>query len=103
MNAVWDSVSLMKNVTVVDDDIDPWDQVQVEWAVATRMKADRDLVVVPGARTDRSEPLKAGGKVAKLGIDATRKDADRTDWTRAKPPEEALAKVRDALRRRRDA
>ena len=59
--AIWAAVNLIKQVVVVDDDIDPWDQAQVEWAMATRMKADRDLVVVPGVRTDRSEPLESGG------------------------------------------
>jgi 2,5-furandicarboxylate decarboxylase 1 len=103
MTAVWSSVSLVKNVTIVDDDIDPWDPIQVEWALATRMKADRDLVVVPGARTDRSEPLKAGGTVAKLGIDATRKTADRPDWNRALPPAAATEKVRARLRRARES
>ncbi len=100
MTAVWGSVSLVKNITVVDDDIDPWDPVQVEWAVATRMKPDRDLLVVPGARTDRSEPLKAEGTVAKLGIDATRKQGDRTDWSRALPPAAVTERVRARLRRR---
>ena len=99
---VWKSVSLVKNVTIVDDDIDPWDSTQVEWAAATRMKTDRDLLVVAGARTDRSEPLKSAGTVAKLGIDATRKDADRDDWTRAAPPAEVVEKVRERLRRRRE-
>jgi 4-hydroxy-3-polyprenylbenzoate decarboxylase len=100
MTAVWGAVSLIKSVTLVDDDIDPWDPVQVEWARATRMKSDRDLHVFPGSRTDRSEPLKDGGTVAKLGIDATRKLADREDWTRAAPPAEILEKVRARLRRR---
>ena len=76
--AIWAAVNLIKQVVVVDDDIDPWDQAQVEWAMATRMKADRDLVVVPGVRTDRSEPLESGGTIAKLAIDATRRDSDRS-------------------------
>jgi len=100
MTAVWDSVSLVKNVTVVDGEIDPWDPVQVAWALATRMKADRDLIVVPGARTDRSEPLKSEGTVAKLGIDATRKEGDRPDWTLARPPAEASAQVSARLKGR---
>jgi 4-hydroxy-3-polyprenylbenzoate decarboxylase len=102
MTEVWKCVSLVKNVTIVDDDVDPWDASQVEWATATRMKADRDLLVVAGARTDRSEPLKSGGTVAKLGIDATRKPADRDDWTRAAPPAEVTEKVRARLRSRRE-
>jgi 2,5-furandicarboxylate decarboxylase 1 len=98
IQAVWDSVSLVKNVTVVDDDIDPWEGTSVEWAVATRMKPERDLVFNEGAPTDRSEPLKREGKVTKLGIDATRKIEYREDWTLAAPPAEILEKVRARLR-----
>jgi 2,5-furandicarboxylate decarboxylase 1 len=96
--AIWAAVNLIKQVIVVDDDIDPWDQMQVEWAIATRMKADRDLVVVPGVRTDRSEPLESGGTIAKLAIDATRRDSDRGDWNNAKPPEAAMKRARELLR-----
>ena len=99
MDAIWSAVSLIKRIVVVDDDIDPWDAEQVEWAMATRMKADRDLLVLPEARTDRSEPLAAEGTVAKLGIDATRRDRDRRDWRRAQPPEAALARARELLSR----
>jgi 2,5-furandicarboxylate decarboxylase 1 len=97
MFAIWGAVNLIKQVTVVDDDIDIADPLQVEWAVATRMKADRDLVVVPGVRADRSEPLERDGLVAKLGIDATRRDGDRPDWTRAAPPIAAMEKARRLL------
>jgi 4-hydroxy-3-polyprenylbenzoate decarboxylase len=61
------------------------------------MRADRDLVVVPGVRADRSEPLEQSGVVAKLGIDATRRTADRSDWTLAQPPEVAMRKARELL------
>jgi 3-polyprenyl-4-hydroxybenzoate decarboxylase len=98
--AVWAAVNLIKQVTIVDDDVDPWDGTQVEWAVATRMNAERDLFVIPAVRTDRSEPLERDGVVAKLGIDATRHQDDRTDWTRAAPPAEVVERVRAALARR---
>ena len=83
---------LSPNVVPVigNDDIDPWDAEQVEWAMATRMKVERDLLVVRGARTDRSEPLAEAGTVGKLGMDATRRDQDRKDWRLAKPPEAAI-------------
>jgi 2,5-furandicarboxylate decarboxylase 1 len=97
MFAVWASVNLIKRVIVVDDDVDPWDSVQIEWAMATRMKADRDLVIVPGARTDRSDPLEDGGLIAKLGIDATMRPGDRTHWTKARPPEQALTRARELV------
>ena len=89
MFAIWAAVNLVKQVAVVDADIDPWDATQVESAIATRMRADEDLIVVPGVRTDRSDPLEQGGVIAKLGIDAARKAANRSDWTKAKPPEAA--------------
>ena len=41
----------IKQVTVVDEDVDVHDPQQVEWAVATRFQADRDLIVAGlGAR-----------------------------------------------------
>jgi 2,5-furandicarboxylate decarboxylase 1 len=96
--AIWAAVNLIKQIVVVDDDVDPWDPMQVEWAVATRMKPDRDLVVVPGVRADRSEPLESGGTVTKLGIDATRNENDRTDWHLARPPARAMSTARELLR-----
>ena len=98
MFAVWAAVNLVKQVIIVDDDIDPWDAVQVEWANATRAKPDRDFVIIPAVRADRSEPLEQGGTVAKLGIDATRKNDDRLDWDLARPPDQALARAREVLR-----
>ena len=71
------SIADIKHVTVVDDDIDVFDPVDVEWAVATRVQADRDVVIVSNARSkplDPSLPLPIHGKVpttAKMGIDAT--------------------------------
>jgi len=100
MFALWAAVNLVKRVVVVDDDIDPWDATAVEWAIATRLKADRDLVVVPGVRADRSEPLEQGGVVPKLGLDATRKAADRADWTPARVPADVLARMRKRLEER---
>ena len=84
--AALEAVNLVKLVTVVDDDIDPWDDAAVAHAVATRVHFDRDLHVLPGMRADRAEPLERGGAIAKLAIDATRRAGDRDDWTPAEPP-----------------
>ena len=71
------SIADIKHVTIVDDDIDVFDPVEVEWAIATRVQADRDVLVVSNARSkplDPSLPLPIHGKVpttAKMGIDAT--------------------------------
>jgi 4-hydroxy-3-polyprenylbenzoate decarboxylase len=83
--AALQAVNLVKLVTVVDGDVDPWDDAAVAHAVATRVHFDRDLHVLPDMRADRAEPLEHGGTIAKLAIDATRHPADRADWTPAEP------------------
>ncbi len=72
----------LKHVVVVDEDVDPTDPQAVEWAIATRFQADRDLVVLedePSSSLDPSARHVPGGKArtAKMGLDATRPlDAD---------------------------
>lgn len=61
----------MKRVIVVDEDIDIYDDRDVEWAVATRFQADRDLVIVTGAKGSSIDPS-AGETTAKMGLDATK-------------------------------
>jgi 2,5-furandicarboxylate decarboxylase 1 len=71
------SIADIKHVTIVDDDIDIFDPIDVEWAIATRVQADRDIVIVSNARSkplDPSLPPPLHGKIpttAKMGIDAT--------------------------------
>ncbi len=71
------SVSDIKHAVVVDDDIDVYNPIDVEWAIATRVQGDRDVFVISGARTkplDPSLPVMPAGVVptgAKVGIDAT--------------------------------
>ena len=71
------SIADIKHVTIVDDDIDVFDATDVEWAVATRVQADRDVLIVSNARSkplDPSLPPPTTGKIpttAKMGIDAT--------------------------------
>jgi len=67
----------LKQVTVVDDDVDVHNPTEVEWAVATRFQADRDLVVVAGAQGSPLDPSttltgRIDGMSAKMGLDATR-------------------------------
>lgn len=61
----------VKQVVVVDPDVNIHDAAEVEWAVATRAQADRDLVVVANAQGSRLDPSSDNGVSAKLGIDAT--------------------------------
>ena len=62
----------LKQVIVVDDDVNIHDPEQVEWAVATRFQADRDLVVVSGAQGSIVDPSTDHGVSAKMGLDATK-------------------------------
>lgn len=93
-------VNLLKLVIVVDDDIDPDDWRQVEWALAARMRAERDIMVIPGVKADRCEPLEDDLTVAKLGIVATSQPGDGEPGAKselARPPREILERVRREL------
>ncbi len=61
----------IKHVTVVDTDVDVHHPTEVEWAVATRFQADRDLVVVAGSQGSKLDPSTTEGLGAKMGLDAT--------------------------------
>jgi 2,5-furandicarboxylate decarboxylase 1 len=69
------SIADIKHVVVTDDDIDIFDPTDVEWAIATRVQADRDVVIISNARSkplDPSLPTTDGiPTTAKMGIDAT--------------------------------
>ncbi|ULO08308.1 UbiD family decarboxylase [Paenibacillus sp. 19GGS1-52] len=62
----------LKHVVVVDEDVDLLNPLDVEWAIATRVQADLDLFIVPGAKGSPLEPShNLRGVTAKMGIDAT--------------------------------
>jgi 2,5-furandicarboxylate decarboxylase 1 len=63
-----------KYVIVVDDDIDIFDMNDVMWAIATRVRAEKDIVFVPGAKSAILDPTSDPQTftVTKMGIDATR-------------------------------
>ena len=63
----------LKMVTVVDDDIDPTDAVAVEFAMATRFQADKDLIIIKNVRGSSLDPSSDQKRLqtTKMGIDAT--------------------------------
>lgn len=61
----------IKQVIVVDDDVDVHDPTAVEWAVATRFQAGRDLIVIPGGLGSKLDPSADDGVSDKMGLDAT--------------------------------
>ncbi len=64
----------LKQVTVVDEDIDPNNAEAVEYALATRFQADKDLIILTKVRGSSLDPSSDQTKLqtAKMGIDATR-------------------------------
>jgi 2,5-furandicarboxylate decarboxylase 1 len=62
----------VKHVIVVDEDVDIHNPAEVEWAVATRFQADRDLVVIGESQGSKLDPSTRDGVGAKMGLDATK-------------------------------
>lgn len=66
----------LKHVWVVDEDIDPFDPTAVEWAMATRFQADRDLIVWPDQPSSSLDPSARHvpgqkSRSAKMALDCT--------------------------------
>ncbi len=75
----------LKHVVVVDDDVDVDDPSQIEWAIATRFRADRDLVVIHNVRGSTLDPScidQSSGLTCKVGIDATAPLGERHKFER---------------------
>ncbi|WP_158738105.1 UbiD family decarboxylase [Alteribacillus sp. YIM 98480] len=71
----------IKQVIIVDEEIDIFNSEQVEWCVATRFQADKDLVVAHGALGSKLDPSTDNGVSAKMGLDCTVPlDADPFDY-----------------------
>lgn len=77
----------LKHVVVVNDDVDIFDPNDIEWAIATRVQADEDIFIVPGAK---GSPLESShnikGVTAKMGIDATYPLAHANHFKRTSVP-----------------
>jgi UbiD family decarboxylase len=62
----------LKLVIAVDNDVDPFDMKQVEWALTTRFQADSGVVLLKGAKGSSLDPSSGKSAVtSKLGLDAT--------------------------------
>lgn len=86
-NAIMAAIGALKDldrVIVVDDDIDIRDVHEVEYAVATRVEASQDLIMIPNARGHEYIRIGKSGIRTKLGIDATVPYADKERYHRAK-------------------
>ncbi|MBV8850020.1 MAG: UbiD family decarboxylase [Methylobacteriaceae bacterium] len=85
-------VNLLKQVIVVEDDIDPEDARMVEWSLAARFRGEEDLIILPDMRADRCDPVAEDQLVTKIGIVATTRPGDGAPGTRSE-----FARPRDAV------
>lgn len=70
------NVGIVKHVVVTDEDINVFDPREVEWAIATRVQVEKDVIIIPGmGRAKPLDPVLPPGMdpmlITRLGIDAT--------------------------------
>jgi UbiD family decarboxylase len=63
-----------KYVIVVDEDVDIFNMNDVMWALATRVRAEKDIIFIPGAKGAILDPSSDPETftLTKMGIDATK-------------------------------
>ena len=72
IHAALDGHRSMKQVIVVDDDIDVTDPARVEWALMTRWQPDMDTVILSSQKGSSLDPSRdEDGTTSKIGMDAT--------------------------------
>ena len=72
IHAALDGHRSMKQVTIVDTDIDCSNPVRVEWALMTRWQPDKDTIILSGQKGSSLDPSRSeDGLTSKIGIDAT--------------------------------
>lgn len=83
----------LKQAAVVDADVDIHSDAHVEWAMATRFQASRDLVVIAGMRTVALDPSQVEETSTKVGLDLTA--ARRSGAAAAVAPPRTLPEERE--------
>jgi UbiD family decarboxylase len=98
MMATFGTELYTKYVIVVDDDVDIYNMNDVMWAIATRVRAEKDVIMVPGSKSAILDPTSDPETftVTKMGIDAT-KPAGKDFAERLVISEEQRARARALL------
>jgi UbiD family decarboxylase len=74
----------LKHVVVVDEDIDIFNPDDVEYAIATRVRGDTDIMVITGVRGSSLDPTRlSDGTNVKVGVDATMVLGEESEFVRA--------------------
>jgi UbiD family decarboxylase len=72
--AAFEGHSSCKHVFVVDEDVDIYNPLEVEWAMATRFQGNRDMIVLDRARGSSLDPSAEEGThlTTRIGFDLTK-------------------------------
>ncbi|MDM7912286.1 MAG: UbiD family decarboxylase, partial [Methanotrichaceae archaeon] len=71
IEAAFQAHGSLKHVVIVDTDIDIYDPRDIEFAIATRVKGDEDIILHPNVRGSTLDPRSVDGITTKVGVDAT--------------------------------
>ena len=85
---------LWKEIIVVDDDTNIFENAEVDWAIITRAQPDRDMVIIPRCHAiflDPSSP--SPGITSKVFIDATKKEGFKAQV--AEPAREMMESIQN--------
>ena len=84
----------INTVVVVDTDVDIFDPTDVLWALSTRVRWERDQVVIPGTLGNELHPsADENGVISKTIIDATLAPELRDSYSKIVYPKVDLAKL----------
>jgi 2,5-furandicarboxylate decarboxylase 1 len=91
----WDQY--LKNVVVVDADVDITKDSEVLWALATHFQPHKDVVIIEGLPGNALDPSASGiGTTSRMGLDATR--GPNFHGVRARISDEATARAAALLK-----
>ncbi len=83
----------VKNIILVDGDVDPFNEQEVMWSVATRVQPDSDVDIIRNIKGNTLDPsLVHDIRGSKMIIDATR-PIDRPFASRLNIPKEVLSRI----------
>jgi 2,5-furandicarboxylate decarboxylase 1 len=92
------TADFIKNVVIVDEDIDPFNEQEVTWAISTRVQADEDIEILKEVSYSGLDPsVKVRGITTKMVIDATKPVGKEFD-KRLEIPGTAMARVESLLK-----
>jgi 2,5-furandicarboxylate decarboxylase 1 len=75
------AISGIRNISVFDDDVNIFDNDEVEWAMSTRMDPSRDVMIQDGMPGYYTDPIMLkNGTVSKIGYDCTMLPEQREDF-----------------------